>query len=244
MLKEGIIYPIRINRYLFLKGYCSRRAADRFIEEGHVFFNGKSAKLGDKVEKGDTVTVDHIVESARHNYLYYAYNKPRGIVSHNPQRNERGIEDVFAPAKKSRLSPLGRLDKESHGLMLLSNDGRIVNSLLNPKNKHEKEYIVTVDKTIPERVLRTMAKGVKIERYTTRSAQLKKVGERKFNIILTEGKKHQIRRMCAALGYQVKDLRRVRILHIRLGSLKENQGRKLKGREVGYLLEILDLKTA
>lgn len=236
MPQEPIPYPVRINRYLYLKNYCSRRQADRFIEEGRVYINKRKAILGDKVGEQDRVTVDNVVEAAKHNYVYYAFSKPRGIVSHNPALGEKGIEDIFEPAKKLKLAPLGRLDKASYGLMLLSNDGRIVNKLLNPQFEHEKEYIVTVDKRIGESVLRRMAKGVVIEKEATKPAHTEKIGEAKFIIILTEGKKHQIRRMCAALGYQVKELKRVRIANIKLGSLKENQGRKLKGHELDVFL--------
>ena len=231
---EKIEYPVRINRYLFLKGYCSRRKADKFIEDGLVKINGCIAVLGDKVQKEDKVEVDKKVKEEAEKYVYIAYNKPKGIVSHNPQNGEKGIEDVFK--YKTPLSPLGRLDKASEGLMLLSNDGRIVDKLLNPKYAHEKEYIVKVDKKITGFFLKEMESGVKIERYKTKPAKIKKINPYTFCIILTEGKKHQIRRMCAALGYQVRNLKRIRIANIKLDSLKTGQHRVLAGEELKAFL--------
>jgi len=232
-----ILYPIRINRYLFLKGYCSRRKADKFIESGRVKINGKKAVLGDKVNKSDKVDVDDIIKKDVANYVYIAFYKPKGIVSHNPQRGEKGIKDIFK--WEVPLSPLGRLDKASEGLMLLSNDGRIVDKLLNPKYAHEKEYIVEVDKKITGLFLKKMETGVQIERYKTKPAKITRINPQMFNIILTEGKKHQIRRMCAALGYQVQNLKRIRIANIKLGNLKTQENRIIKGKELEEFLKYL-----
>ncbi len=234
---EKIEYPIRINRYLFLEGYCSRRKADKFIENKQVKINGRVAILGDKVQKEDSVEVGEKVKKEVSKYVYVAYNKPKGIVSHNPQSGEKGIEDVFK--FKTPLSPLGRLDKASEGLMLLSNDGRIVDRLLNPKYAHEKEYIVKVDKKITGFFLKDMESGVKIEGYKTKPAQTDKVNPFTFRVVLTEGKKHQIRRMCAALGYQVQELKRVRIANIKLDNLKTGQHRILEGEELKVFLDSL-----
>lgn len=239
MKEEKIDYPIRINRYLFLKGYCSRRKADKFIEERRVKINGRIAVLGDKVQKSDTVEVGKEVSDDAKKYEYIAYYKPVGIVSHNPQEGERGIEDIFK--WKVSLSPLGRLDKASEGLMLLSNDGRIVDRLLNPKYAHEKEYVVKVDKKITGLFLKQMTSGVKIEKYKTKPTQIAKFDTHTFRIILTEGKKHQIRRMCAALGFQVQELKRVRIANIKLGALKPKQHRVIKGEELGIFLDALGM---
>jgi 23S rRNA pseudouridine2604 synthase len=235
-IKE-IKYPIRINRYLFLKGYCSRRKADKFIEEKRVKINGHVAVLGDKIQEKDKVEVDKKIKEEAGKYTYIAYYKPVGIVSHNPQKGEKGIENIFK--WKVPLSPLGRLDKASEGLMLLSNDGRIVDKLLHPKYAHEKEYIVKVDKKITGIFLKTMEPGVKIEKYKTKPTQIKKISTNTFCIILTEGKKHQIRRMCAALGYQVKEIKRVRISNIKLGNLKSGQYREITGSELKEFLKNL-----
>lgn len=234
---ENIEYPIRINRYLYIKGYCSRRQADKYIEEGRVKINDKKAVLGQKVEEDDTVEVDSKVENLPKNYKYYILNKPVGVVSHNPQRGEKSVEDIFKT--KVPVYPVGRLDKASHGLMLLTNDGRIVDKLLNPENPHEKEYVVTVDKVLKNTMKNRMEKGVNIEGYMTKPAKVRFTGEQRFRITLTEGKKHQIRRMCAALGYQVKDLKRVRIMNLKLDKLPEGKGRELTKKEKEDLLHHL-----
>ncbi|PIT91278.1 23S rRNA pseudouridine synthase F [Candidatus Kaiserbacteria bacterium CG10_big_fil_rev_8_21_14_0_10_49_17] len=226
---DDIPYPVRINRYLLLMGYCSRRKADELIAKGEVSINGKVAELGSIVQRKDTVSVSKNIAALPHTYTYFAYNKPRGIVSHNPQKGERAVEDVSGLGKN--VSPVGRLDKESRGLMLLTNDGRIVDSLLNPKYEHEKEYRVTVDKKNSNWFLRHMESGVDIEGYVTKPAKIKKKSDTTFALILTEGKRHQIRRMCAALGYQVRDLKRVRIGDIKLARLKEGDVRELTEKE-------------
>ena len=230
---EDIPYPVRINRYLLLKGYCSRRKADELIAQGEVSINGKVAELGSIVHGKDTVSVSKNIAALPKTYKYFAYNKPRGIVSHNPQKGERAVEDVSGLGKQ--FSPVGRLDKDSRGLMLLTNDGRIVDSLLNPKYEHEKEYQVEVDKKISNWFLRHMENGVDIEGYMTKPAKIKKKSDTTFTLILTEGKRHQIRRMCAALGYQVRDLKRVRIGNIALARLKEGSTRELTEKEQASL---------
>lgn len=243
---ESITYPIRINRYLFLKQYCSRRQADRFIESGHVLVNGKKAVLGQKVTESDTVEVKKQVNTARASLEYYAFNKPVGIVTTTPQRDEQGIEHLFAPASKNaapnrRVSPVGRLDKESRGLVFLTNDGRIVHAMLSPDNDHEKEYVVQVNKDISPRVKRSLEHGVVIEGYKTKQARVKILDTRRFVIVITEGKKHQIRRMVTALGYEVVDLRRTRIMNIKLGTLPEGTGRKLTEEELYTLLKTVGI---
>ena len=233
--KENIEYPVRINRYLLLKGYASRRKADELIEGGHVKINGKTAVLGAKVQKGDKVTVSDTVKKLKKSYRYFAFNKPRGIVSHNPQGTEKSIEDVSGLG--TDVFPVGRLDKDSHGLILLTNDGRIVNKLLNKEFGHEREYVVRVDKNINSRFLKNMREGVDIEGYVTLPAKVSKVNDITFRIILTEGKRHQIRRMTMALGYQVQDLKRVRIMNVKLGNLKEGVYRELKEKELSEFLK-------
>ncbi len=237
---EKIEYPIRINRYLFLKGYCSRRKADKFIEDKLVKINGRVAVLGDKVKKGDKVEVAKEVKEDVKKYVYIAYYKPKGVVSHNPQGEEKGIEDIFKWSVA--LSPLGRLDKASEGLMFLSNDGRIVDRLLNPKYAHEKEYVVNVDKKMTGLFMKKMESGVIIEKDKTKPAKVKKISTHTFSIILTEGKKHQIRRMCAALGYQVQNLKRIRIANIKLSNLKPKQHRIITGEELQTFLNSLNMQ--
>jgi len=218
---ENIEYPIRINRFLYLNNLCSRRQADRFIEQGFVRINGKVAVLGQKVEEGDQIEIADEIEKKKESFKYFLFYKPRGIVSHNPQRDEQTIDDICPEAKG--LHPVGRLDKDSEGLMFLTNDTRIVDKILNPKHAHEKEYRIKVDKEIPESFKRKMEKGVKIENYMTKPCEVEITGPKTFKIVLTEGKKHQIRRMCAALGYQVKNLKRVRIMNLVIGGMKSGE---------------------
>lgn len=236
---EEIKYPIRINRYLYLNGYCSRRQADKFIERGLIKVNGKKAVMGQKVEENDKVIVDDEVNDLKKSFEYYIYNKPLGVVSHNAQEGEKSVEDVFKTPEQ--IFPVGRLDKDSEGLMFMTSDRRIINKIIDPEFNHEKEYEVVVDKDLKEHVAKKMSVGVDIEGYMTKPAKVKKIGNRKLKIILTEGKKHQIRRMCAALGYQVKKLKRVRIMHLELGSLPAGKGRKLTFPERKELLESIGM---
>jgi len=236
---EKIEYPIRINRYLLLKNYCSRREADRLIEQGKIKINGAVAVLGQQVKEGDVVDVAN--EAANRAYVYYVYNKPRGIVSNNPQRDEQGIEDVSGLGNS--VSPVGRLDKDSRGLMLLTDDGRIVNAILSPEYEHEREYEVHVDKYVKESDLKRFARGVNIEGYTTKPAKVDRLDEQSFSLTLTEGKKHQIRRMCAALGYQVQDLKRTRMMHLVL-DIAEGENRPLSEKEKVQLLNTAGVSTS
>lgn len=231
-MNQPIEYPIRLNRYLYLRKICSRREADRLIESGQVMVNNKPAVLGQKISPDDVVTLSKQATTKTKTKKYYiAFNKPVGVVSHNPQLGEQSVDDFLRDIKAS-LSPLGRLDKASRGLMLLSNDGTIVDKLLNPKYEHEKEYVVSVDKRIDKHFLQAMQDGVNIEGYRTKPSTIHKINPRTFRLILTEGKKHQIRRMCAALGYQVQDLKRECIQNIRLGNLKPGKYREITGKEL------------
>ncbi|KKP96328.1 MAG: Ribosomal large subunit pseudouridine synthase F [Candidatus Moranbacteria bacterium GW2011_GWE1_36_7] len=234
---EEIIYPIRINRYLALKNVCSRREADTLIEKGVVLINGKKAKIGDKVNENDKVTVNSKATDVMKKYVYFAFNKPRGIVTHSPKDGQRSIKDITYTADD--VFPVGRLDKNSRGLLILTNDGRINDKLLNPEYNHEKEYVVTVNKPITNIFLKVMRQGVQLEDFKTREAVVEKKDETTFNIILTEGKKHQIRRMCTALGWEVVDLKRIRVMGIKLGTLGSGQQRKLQGKELEDLLASL-----
>lgn len=236
---EDIQFPIRINRYLYLQGYCSRRQADGFIDRGFVTINGKPAEKGQKVSEKDIVEIESEVKNLKKSFEYYLYNKPVGIVSHNPQDDEQSVEDVFRTPEQ--IFPVGRLDKDSEGLMFMTNDRRIINKVLSPEFAHEKEYEVVVDKELKNNVISRMSAGVDIEGYKTKPAKVILIGKKKLNIVLTEGKKHQIRRMCAALGYQVKNLRRVRIMNMKLGSLPAGKGRKLSFPERKELLESLGM---
>lgn len=240
-MKNEISYPIRINRYLLLKGFCSRREADRLIEQKQIKINGKIAEIGQKVEEGDNVEVGKKVKEIAQNRVYLAFNKPRGIVTHDPIEGQKSIEDVLK--YPVRVFPMGRLDKESHGLIILTNDGRITNPLLNPELDHEKEYVVEVNNRIDLDFIRKIESGVKINGYKTKPAKIKKVDPRIFHIILTEGKKHQIRRMCSALKQEVVDLKRVRVMNIKLGRLKEGEFREIKGEELEKFLKSLNVKN-
>jgi 23S rRNA pseudouridine2604 synthase len=228
MPMENIEYPVRLNRYLYLKNYCSRRQADIYIEKGLVKINDKKAVLGQKVQKGDVIEIDAQIEKKKENFVYFIFNKQAGIVTRNPQKGEKSIEHMWPKVNQLKLHAIGALDKASTGLVLFTNDTRIVDRLLSPKYYHEKEYRVRVDKSLttsPD-FAQKMSRGINIE------------GDRSFKIILTEGKKHQIRRMCAALGYQVKELRRTRIMNVKLGTqLKEGQGREFTVTEKMELLK-------
>ncbi|MEK7460300.1 MAG: pseudouridine synthase [Patescibacteria group bacterium] len=239
MDKEPLVYPMRINRYLALKGYCTRRQADEFITKGLVTVNAKKAVLGDKVNEADEIIVSKnaLLKNAMR-YRYIAYHKPIGV-STDVQKDTKSISSSL-PALRG-LSPLGRLDKDSHGLILLTNDGRLTDRLLNPAHAHEKEYFIRVDKSISDTFMRHMERGVFIEGYTTKPAKARRAGETIFYITLTEGKKHQIRRMCAAEGYKVLELTRVRVMNIKLGDLKEGAYRDLTEEELHTLLEQIGL---
>ena len=233
-------FPMRINKYLAQQGVASRREVDVLVEAGKVLINGKKAKNGDQVQEADTVEV----LGATKTKSYLAYYKGRGIITHSPSEKETDI--AFRLSRDygiTHVSPVGRLDKDSEGLIILSNDGRITGPLLDPEAFHEKEYEVTVDKPINPMFVRVMAAGVDIEGYRTKPAKVtaKKSNDKKFTIILTEGKKHQIRRMCAALGYQIQSLKRVRIMNIELDKLKPNQYRKITGPELTEFLKELGI---
>jgi len=229
-------YPMRLNKYLAHNGLASRREADALIEAGKVLVNGAPAELGQKVSETDKVEL----KGKTKDRIYLTYYKARGIITHSPGPDEVDIatklKEVYTGAA---VSPVGRLDKDSEGLILLSNDGRITGPLLDPEAGHEKEYDVTVDKPLNHWFLKHMGMGVDIEGYTTKPAVVKQNprNPKRFTLIITEGKKHQIRRMCAALGYQVQALRRVRVMHITLGELKPNQYRKLTPEERATLLK-------
>ena len=207
----------RINKYLSEVGYCSRRVADRLIEEGKVTINGKIPEMGAKVEEGDQVEIEgkKIEKSSTEKNIYLAFNKPLGIVCTTDRRIEK--ENIVDFIKyPSRIFPIGRLDKLSEGLIFLTNDGDIVNKILRARNNHEKEYIVSVNRTIDREFIQKMRNGVEILNTITKNCSVEKLGPKKFKIILTQGLNRQIRRMCQTLGYRVKSLKRVRIMNIKL----------------------------
>ena len=207
----------RINKYLSEVGFCSRRAADRLIEEGKVTINGEVTEIGSKVEQGDQVEVEgqKIIKSTKQKNIYLAFNKPIGIVCTTDRRVESNNVIDFIKYPK-RIFPIGRLDKPSEGLIFLTNDGDIVNKILRSKNNHEKEYIVSVNRPINKDFIQSMSNGVEILDTITKNCFVKQLGQKKFKIILTQGLNRQIRRMCESLGYRVKSLKRIRIMNIRL----------------------------
>lgn len=231
-------FPQRINKYLALNNYSTRRGADELIEKGQVFINGKKARLGDQVYKDDKVTVNE--KAIRRDYVYYAYNKAIGV-STNPDVNTK---DILKVTKfKEKVFPIGRLDKDSHGLILMTNDGRITDRLLSPTYIHEKEYIIKVEPNFTDKFLELMSNGVKFDKYTSKKCQVWRKGQSKntFHIILTEGKKRQIRRMCEALHHKVIDLKRIRIMNVLLDNIKEGEYRKIEGKELDLLLKSLNI---
>jgi 23S rRNA pseudouridine2604 synthase len=207
----------RINKYLSEIGYCSRRAADKLIEQGRVTINGKIPEMGTKISNEDEVRVNGelVSQPRKKNMVYIAFNKPVGVVCTTDQKREKNniIDFINYP---TRIFPIGRLDKPSEGLIFLTNDGDIVNKILRARNKHEKEYEVTVHKPVTKEFIEAMANGVPILDTVTRKCFVKQMDKKKFKIILTQGLNRQIRRMCEELEYNVKKLKRVRIMNIKL----------------------------
>ena len=227
--------PVRLNKYLSEAGVCSRREADRLIASGRVTVDGRPGETGMKVCPGQKVCIGKKVISRQEEMVVLAVNKPVGIVC-TEERRERGsiIRYLDYPV---RVTYIGRLDKDSRGLLLMTNNGDIINQIMRSANRHEKEYKVTVDREVTRDFLNRMAAGVPILDTVTRPCQVQKIGKYTFSIILTQGMNRQIRRMCEALGYQVKDLVRTRILNIRLGNLKEGEYRQVTDEELNELYE-------
>lgn len=224
---------IRLNKFLSDAGFCSRRQADRLIEEGHVKVNNETALMGQKVTLLDKVTVDGKEVSREEEQIVIAFNKPVGVECTTDKNNPDNIVDYIN--YKKRIYHIGRLDKNSQGLILLTNDGALVNNILKASNYHEKEYVVTVDKPITEEFIKQMAKGVKILDQVTRPCVVKKVNKHTFNIILTQGLNRQIRRMCETLGFKVQKLKRVRIMGVHLDNLPIGNYRNLTNSELDSL---------
>lgn len=229
---------MRINKFLSETGIISRRGADKWIEEGKVTINGELATVGSQVADGDIVCVDGKPVTKEQKLVYIMLNKPVGITSTTEQHIKGNVVDfVNHPL---RIFHIGRLDKDSEGLLLLTNDGDIVNEILRAENKHEKEYIVQVDKPITEKFLKEMAAGVEILDTKTLPCKVERISSNVFKIILTQGLNRQIRRMCSALGYNVKRLQRIRIMNIKLGNLKVGQWRDLTDKERTELFSLLN----
>ncbi|MDW0109912.1 23S rRNA pseudouridine(2604) synthase RluF [Sporosarcina aquimarina] len=229
---------MRINKFLSEAGITSRRGADKWIEAGRVVINGEPAELGSKVEEGDLVEVDGKPVSVEEQLVYLMLNKPVGITSTTERHVDGNVVDfVNHPL---RIFHIGRLDKDSDGLLLLTNDGDIVNEILREEHGHEKEYIVTVDRPITDEFVREMERGVPILDTVTKPCKVRKLGSRKFNITLTQGLNRQIRRMCTALGYNVVSLRRMRIMNLTLGNLPVGQWRDLTDMERTSLFKELN----
>jgi 23S rRNA pseudouridine2604 synthase len=225
---------MRLNKFISETGVSSRREADGWIEAGRVTVNGQVATLGTRVEEGDVVCVDGRQIGAAKQHVYIALNKPVGVIC-TTQRDVTGNIVDFV-RHRERIFPIGRLDRDSEGLILLTNHGDIVNEVLRSENEHEKEYVVTVDRPVTEIFLNGMASGVRILGTVTKPCRIRREGPATFRIILTQGLNRQIRRMCSFFGYKVVRLQRVRIMHIELGSLPAGRWRDLTRDEVGELL--------
>jgi 23S rRNA pseudouridine2604 synthase len=225
---------VRLNKYISETGACSRREADKWIEAGRVTCNGQPAALGTRVVEGDDVRIDGEPIGAKKKQVYIALNKPPGVTCTTEAQIEGNIIDLIGYPE--RIFPIGRLDKDSEGLILLTNDGDIVNEILRSENNHEKEYLVTVDRPITDLSLKMMAGGVKIMGELTKPCKVSRIDQQSFRMILTQGLNRQIRRMCSALGYKAERLRRVRIMNIQLGTLGSGQWRHLTDTELAALL--------
>ena len=238
--KDPDSFPMRINKYLALKGHSTRKGGDELVEKRKVYINGRVAVLGDKVEATDVIEVR--AAGKPKTYTYLAYNKPQGVITHSPQQGETDIQDELQGVPEAEgVFPVGRLDKDSHGLIILTNDGRITDRLLNPKYAHEKEYKVRTVEPLRDSFAKNMAAGVDIGDYVTEPCTVKREGDNTFRIILGEGKKHQIRRMVDALHNGVVDLERVRVMNIKLSGLKQGAYRKIEGEELAIFLKSLSL---
>jgi 23S rRNA pseudouridine2604 synthase len=225
---------MRLNKYISETGICSRREADEWIANGRVSINGIKAELGTQVGDGDEVTVDRQRIGSKPKSVYLMLNKPVGITCTTERHIQGNIIDFVG--HEQRIFPVGRLDKDSEGLILLTNNGDIINQLLRTENHHEKEYVVTVDKPVTEAFLKRMAGGVRILDTMTKPCKIKQTGKCEFTIILTQGLNRQIRRMCEVLSYSVRHLRRVRFVNLKLGAMKTGQWRNLTEAELSKLM--------
>ena len=231
-------YYTRINKYFSEIGYCSRRSADKLIEEGRILINGRAAKIGQKIRKNDKIEVDgKLLKIKKNKEIFIAFNKPKGIVCTTDTRVEKNniIDFINYP---SRIYPIGRLDKPSEGLIFLTNDGDIVNKILRARNNHEKEYIVTVNKPITTDFIFKMSQGIPILNTITRKCFVKQIHKKQFRIVLTQGLNRQIRRMCEHLNYRVIKLKRIRIMNITL-DIDPGKYRELTESEINSIKELV-----
>lgn len=230
---------VRINKFLSEAGVCSRREADRQIEEGNVTIDGKIAQMGDRVSEGQQVCFQGVPVKKEEEMILIALNKPAGIVCTAEKREKNNVIDYLNYPK--RIYPVGRLDKDSEGLLLLTNNGDIVNKMMRSGNMHEKEYIVTVNRPVTDSFLHGMANGVPLVELntTTRKCRVERTGKKQFRIVLTQGLNRQIRRMCEYFGYRVQKLVRVRIMNIELGDLEPGKYRDVTSQEYKRLLELI-----
>lgn len=234
---------VRINKFLGSAGYCSRREADRLVGEGRVFIDGNMADMGSRVMPGQNVYVDGKAVVPEEENILIAVNKPRGIVcTTTDKQGANNIVDFLGCDK--RIYPVGRLDKDSEGLLLMTNDGELMNNILTGKNEHEKEYIVEVDKNLSDDFERRMSEPMYLKELdkTTRPCRVIKAGKKTFRIILKQGLNRQIRRMCSNLGYKVVKLKRIRIMNIELNDLPAGATRKIEGSEYEKLMNLINKK--
>jgi len=237
------IEPIktRLNKYISETGVCSRRGADKWIEEGRVLVNGQLPELGTRVDDSDEISIDGKPLKEKENYIYLAFNKPVGITCTTEKQVKDNIIDYINYPK--RIYPIGRLDKPSEGLIFLTNHGDIINLILRAGNNHEKEYVVTVDQTITQEFITKMSNGVPVLDTITKKCVVTKVSNFVFKIILTQGLNRQIRRMCAHLGYKVTRLKRTRIMNVELGNLPLGKWRNLTQTELDTIFELISNST-
>lgn len=228
---------VRLNKYLSNAGVCSRRQADVYIEAGRVTIDGQVALVGEKVNSTQTICIDGKPIKEEQDLIFLAFNKPKGIVCTTSKKDPDNIVDYLNYGK--RIYPIGRLDKESEGLILLTNKGELVDKILKSRNYHEKEYIVRVNKTITTSFLNEMRKGVPILETVTRPCEVIQMGENTFRIILTQGLNRQIRRMCEYLDYRVVALKRVRVMNINLGKLQSGGYRNVTANELAELKRVV-----
>lgn len=228
---------MRLNKFISDSGYCSRREADRYIERGVVFINGRKAGIGDQVQAGDEVRVNGHILEGRTNDILLAFNKPVGVTSTTDTTDPTNIVDFVNYSE--RVFPIGRLDKDSQGLIFLTNNGDLVNKILRAGNQHEKEYVVTVDKPITPEFVERMGSGVPILGQMTRKCKVKQESAFVFRIVLVQGLNRQIRRMCEYFGYTVTKLERVRIMHVELKGIPPGEWRELEGEELDKLYRMI-----
>ncbi len=231
--KNEIRDEVRLNKYISETGFCSRREADKLIEQGRVKIDGVKATTGMKVSKGQSVSIDGKPLKVENELVYIALNKPVGITCTTESKIKGNIVDFINHEK--RIFPIGRLDKDSQGLIFMTNDGDIVNKILRARNNHEKEYIVTVNKPITDEFVKGMSNGVPILGTVTKKCLVKKESKNSFRIILTQGLNRQIRRMCEYFGYEVKKLERIRIMNVSIGNLKMGSWRYLTKKELAEI---------